>query len=56
MNFSVFFKLLTYMGDESIISAIAVPLALSRCPFAFFGLATGLTVKLTNFVNLYFCI
>ena len=25
MNFSVFFKLLTYMGDGSIISAIAVP-------------------------------
>ena len=34
--------LFTYMGDGSIISAIAVPLALSRCPFAFFGLATGL--------------
>ena len=37
--------LLTYMGDGSIISAIAVPPCsepVARCPFAFFGLATGL--------------
>ena len=34
--FSVFYKLLTYMGDGSIISAIAVPLALSRVPLCIF--------------------
>ena len=36
MNFSVFFKLLTYMGDGSIISAIAVPPCSEPVPLRIF--------------------